>query len=319
MLDAMESKVFDEELRQDPGLRRACQEMDRLCAAIAASSVDPVVPGAGRLGDLQRRLGLVKGGRRCRLWVGVSGWLMAAALAVFSAWRGAGPWDGGDPEVSGPAAAPAAPVMDAAREEASMEAMRLHEEIRFLRGSLEEFHQRDGVMFQLLPGRALTLVMIMLPPGENAEGQPSLTAVLGDALAAANAYVPAWVEEDPGESGIVAEAVPDDEARVPAMAMAVPIYDAARDAGTLVVSDLEPAGKGNAYHLWVLTRVGGKPVHVGSLPESSALGTDTFDFSLGSSMVVPAGFLLTHGPSESPVAPSGENTVLQGPPSSFTR
>ncbi|RPJ32941.1 MAG: hypothetical protein EHM17_11960, partial [Verrucomicrobiaceae bacterium] len=94
---------------------------------------------------------------------------------------------------------------------------------------------------------------------------------------------------------------------------AVPIYDAARDAGTLVVSNLPPAGEGQVYNLWVITTIGARPVYIGSLPESSAAGADSFDFSLGSSMVLPAGFLLTLDPANSPAHPTEANTVLQGP------
>jgi hypothetical protein len=191
---------------------------------------------------------------------------------------------------------------------------RLNEEIEILRRSLEDFHERDNVMFQLLPGRALPLVMTMVPPGETAGSKIPLTAVLGDALAANNRH-PVVTEplEDAADAGEAGHAAPD-IILASGSPMAVPIYDAARDAGTLVLSNLPPAGEGNAYHLWVLTRIGGKPVYLGSLPESSALGADSFDFSLGSSMVLPAGFLLTLDEQSAPASPSEENIVLQGPP-----
>ncbi|MCX6866413.1 MAG: hypothetical protein NTV46_09400 [Verrucomicrobia bacterium] len=96
---------------------------------------------------------------------------------------------------------------------------------------------------------------------------------------------------------------------------AIPIYDAARDSGTLVVSNLPPAAEGESYHLWVSTKIGEQPIYVGGLPESSASGADSFDFSLGSTMVLPSGFILTKDPQDTPAAPSEANIVLQGPPS----
>lgn len=310
MLDAGEASQFEDEMLRDPGLRRACLEMDRLAAAIAAITAEPVMPQPDQLEYLQRRLGLVRGGRKCPLWVAVSGWAAAVALACALAWN-----HFKAPEESSVTAppvvqAPAAPANGAS----ALEIKRLNDEIEVLRKSLEDFHQRDSVMFQVLPGRALPLVMIMVSPDEKAANRPPLTAMLGDALAASNSeLVPVEPSEDsqilsePGHAEEVAAVISEPP-------VAVPIYDAARDSGTLVVNNLPPAGEGNAYNLWVVTEIGGKPVCLGSLPESSALGAESFDFSLGSSMVLPVGFLLTLDPQNAPAIPSAENTVLQGPP-----
>lgn len=94
---------------------------------------------------------------------------------------------------------------------------------------------------------------------------------------------------------------------------AVPIYDAARDSGTLVVNNLPSAGDGQVYNLWVHTVDGQTPIYVGSLPEGSESGTDSFDFNLGSTKVLPAGFVLTKDEVNKPATPSVNNTVLQGP------
>lgn len=313
MLDAGENTVFDEEIRQDPGLRRACQEMDRLSAAIAACTVEPVWPQAEQLERLQRRLGLARGPRKCPLWMAVFGWILAATLAAVLASTHFSPRKTPRGTNRPPVEKSAAPAV-VGEGGASMETRRLHEEIQLLRRSLEEFHERDRVMFQVLPGRSLSLVMIMVPPGEKAAVRAPLTAMLGDALAATNRHVPE-------ESVADAEALPPDgdagyttAEPVSELPMAVPIYDAARDAGTLVVSNLAPAGEGNVYNLWVVTEIGGPPVYIGSIPESSALGADSFDFSLGSSMVLPAGFLLTLDPHNAPASPTEDNTVLRGPP-----
>lgn len=313
MLDADETSLFEGAMVRDPGLRRACLEMDRLAAAIAATSAEPVMPQPEQLEYLQRRLGLLRGGRKCALWLAASGWAAAVALAGGWAWNHftapEKPFAAAAPVVQ----APVAPATSANRT-SGLDAKRLNDEIELLRRSLEEFHERDRVMFQVMPGRALPLVMIMVAPGEKPVYRPPLTAMLGDALAATNRH-PVVVEQTAD-----AQAVPDSgnaEAEVAVVSgppMAVPIYDAARDSGTLVVSNLPPAGEGNAYNFWVITEVGGKPVCLGNLPENSALGADSFDFSLGSSMVLPVGFMVTLDPQNEPATPTEENTVLQGPP-----
>lgn len=313
MLDADGTSLFEDAMFREPGLRRACLEMDRLAAAIAATTVEPVMPQPEQLEHLQRRLGLLRGGRKSPLWVAMSGWAAALALAGVLAWNYINP-----PEKPAAVAAPIihAPVAPATSENGAsgLEIKRLNDEIQVLRQSLEEFHERDRSMFQVLPGRALPLVMIMVPPDDNAGSRQALTAMLGDALAASNC--PPVVLQQVDDAELVSETTHaeeqlDVELEPP---MAVPIYDAARDAGTLVVSNLPPAGEGNAYNLWVVTETGGKPVYLGSLPESSALGADSFDFSLGSSMVLPVGFMLTHDPQNAPASPAEGNTVLQGPP-----
>ena len=63
--------------------------------------------------------------------------------------------------------------------------------------------------------------------------------------------------------------------------------------GTLVVSNLPPTDNGEVYNLWVTTEAGARPIYVGTLPADSASGADSFDFSLGSTMVLPSGFVLT--------------------------
>lgn len=98
-----------------------------------------------------------------------------------------------------------------------------------------------------------------------------------------------------------------------ALPSAVPIYDAARGSGTLVVKNLPDAGEGNVYNLWMHTLDGESAIYVGSLPEGSNSTTDSFDFTLGSTKVLPAGFVLTKDGQDNPEPPSTENTVLEGP------
>lgn len=379
MLDADESAIFDEAMRHDPLLRSAHQEMDRLSAAIAAATVTPIPPKAGQLERLQSRLGLHTP-RRGYLWLGVSGWAAAAALAMvlvidrrdspasFAPVAGAPqsnsfpakPPRSAPPALSGAergstpsaqAASDAAKtspsfsdVEAAAKAITRVETKRLVQEIEVLRENLREYQNRDRVLFEAVPGMALPIIMKMNAPGgtatpadalaSNDDGSP-LTTLLGDSMkfhpAFANAAglmgmnpadarttlttqdstaVMPPVLADPAATEVI---VPAEEPQAPS---AIPIYDAARDSGTLVVNHLPAVEEGQAYNLWVTTAQSDKPVYVGSLPESKTAGADSFDFSLGSNMVIPSGFLLTKDPKDRPTPPGEKNTVLKGPPAS---
>jgi anti-sigma-K factor RskA len=312
MLDAEESALFEDAMRHDPELRRTSIELDRLAAAIAAITAEPAHPAPEQLERLQRALGHLKAARKCPLWIATTGWGTALGLAALVAWLVTTRVE------EEPAAARAEPeqATPAAREteDSLMETRRLSQEIAVLRNNLEEFHQRDRVLFQVLPGRALQIVMTMVPPGADARssGRLASTAMLGDALAAINRATGA-IPEPPGDE------LGDEEAELPPAPppgppMAVPIYDAARDTGTLVVNNLPPAPQGKVYHLWVDPSPGGKPVCLGRLPDSSVSGAESFDFNLGSTMILPAAFMLTLDPPESPSLPGEHNTVLAGPP-----
>jgi hypothetical protein len=353
ILDADESAIFDEAMRHDPVLSAAHLEMERISAAIAAASVIPVEPRSGHLDRIYSRLHLGTK-RRNYLWLGITGWAAAAVLTLLlyiqprvtpSANTTVGTNSGhvsGNPKPSTISQAPntlpteqndakdaGTPPDETAvathiREQdvkatVKVATKRLVQEIEILRDDLEKFQNRDRVLFEAVPGMALPIVMRMNPPGLAQNDTPSLlkpdesapiTVLLGDALRLANA-----VENgEPVDAFNAATAVDPRTGSTPPTA--IPIYDAARDTGTLVVSNLPPVEPGAAYHLWVSTANGDKPFYVGSLPESSANGSDTFDFSLGSNMVLPSGFILTKGTNNAPASPSGKNTVLQGPTSS---
>jgi hypothetical protein len=199
-----------------------------------------------------------------------------------------------------------------------VETKRLVQEIEVLRDNLEKFQQRDRVLFEPVPGMALPIVMRMTPPGlgkdetlalEKTDDHHSpITAMLGDALRGMTAT-------NIGTQDLNSKALAQPDAtQAPVQPTAIPIYDAARDSGTLVVSNLPPAETGKVYNLWVTTSTGAQPIYVGSLPDSSASGADSFDFSLGSNMVLPSGFVLTKDPLDSPANPTENNTVLEGPP-----
>jgi hypothetical protein len=260
---------------------------------------------------------------------------------------------GAVPEAAPPSAVAASdPAQDPATAEkwvvkasSKAETKRLVQEIAVLRENLEQFQRRDRILFDPVPGMAVPVVMTMKPPGvEEDDLSPTLTAgddtspivaLLGEVLASvgqnrtagidgsfeATGNVPGAMPMAPGSdtsamlstaddgSGLAGAATPE-----PVLPNAIPIYDMARDSGTLVVNNLPQAGENEAYNLWVTTESGAAPIYVGSLPETSATGVDSFDFSLGSTTVLPSGFVLTRDATGAPQRPHGKNTVLQGPP-----
>lgn len=340
MLDADEAAGFDEAMRHNPELRNAHREMDCLAAAVAVAVTRPIAPRAGQLERLHERLGLnvVKP----RNWLAISGWAAAAVLAMallvdHQPSRGAVVMNPGVPEPvvsrDRTASRPAAETDSLAPEEigvgnplpadepsdlpestgkavARVETRRLIQEIEVLREKLESFQERDRKRFETVDGLAWPVVMRMRPPGAveeirdglalRKEDLPPLTAILGDALAFGRS----------GDATMSAFGA----APVPPEPSAIPIYDPARDAGTIVINGILPAkAAGESYKLWVMTEQGGSPIYVGTLPESNAQGADIFDFSLGSKTTVPSSFVLTKGPQGQPEAPSKKNIVLEGP------
>lgn len=350
MLDADEAAAFDEAMRHDPELRKAYQELERLSAAVAVTAITPIAPQAGQLERLYLRLGISNSKRTN--WLGISGWAAAAVLTLFlvlgrthDAGKSAAtqpavhPASGQPqsvvtpleqnpvtqedrtltrvPEVIVDREIPATRQDGDARVIAKVETKRLIQEIEVLREQLESVLERDRQRFESVPGMAWPIVVRMRPPEAFTDtpsalaaklDDPPITSMLGDALASANQPPPLLV--DP----FAERAIPPPVAPVPYVEpSAIPIYDSARDAGTLVVSNLPAPTVDEAYNLWVTTKAGDKPVYVGRLPESNVRGGESFDFSLGSKATVPSGFILTKDRQGTPPPPSQHSTVLQGP------
>lgn len=342
MLDADEAAGFDESMRQDPELRNAWRKMNCLSAAIAAATVTPIAPRPGQLERLQTRLGL--NASRSTNWPAITGWAAAAALtlilvlddraqistsrndlAATPTTRGTTPAvapslieaPAGDvtapPEKNVSTPPPESSRIAAAQENeirtiAKVETKRLIQEIEVLREKLEGAQKRDQRRFEAVPGMSWPIVMTMGPPlADNAKGEavfamvgdgPTLTNVIGDALAG-NGYIPPFEPSGKSTTPTVAPS-------------AIPIYDAARDVGTLV-TNLPRTNADEPYILWVQTENSDTPVLVGQLPASDVPGADSFDFSLGKTAVVPTGFILTKGAEGKAEPPSSSNTVLLGP------
>jgi hypothetical protein len=349
MLDADAAAAFDEAMRRDPELRNAYQEMDRLAAAVAVTTTTPIAPQAGQLERLHLRLGL-NAAKRAN-WLGITGWAAAAVLTLVlvldrtqDRTNRAAEQATFHPATRQPQSVATPPeqsltieddrsltrapeeIVDRglaathqdgdARVIAKVETKRLIQEIEVLRGQLESVLERDRNRFESVPGMAWPIVVRMRPPETFTDApsalalkldDPAITSMLGDALTAANQPQPL---ADPFADRVIVPPVTPAPYVEPS---AIPIYDSARDTGTLVVSNLPAPTADEAYNLWVTTKTGDKPVHVGRLPESNVRGGESFDFSLGSKATVPSGFILTKDRQGTPPLPSGGSTVLQGP------
>ncbi len=314
MLDAGENSTFDEAMRKDPALRKVSLEMDRLAVAIAASAATPIQPAGGLLEEIQHRLKLNPARQRGR-WLAISGWAAALLMALFHfAVRSSEADTAAAPPPPLPVDSGEVPATTGSDSSSKAVTDRLTQEIEMLHENLESYQQRDRTLFTTSPGMALPIVMTMTPPGMTA-GDFQITTLLGDALRAATTIpedLPKAAPPDqenplpPQDPAVLVPAAP-----VPPSA--IPIYDPARDFGTLVISNLPAAAAHEVYNLWVTTRAGGEPIHVGRLPQNTGSGADSFDFSLGSTMVLPTGFMLTRDPANHPTAPSASNIVLQAP------
>jgi hypothetical protein len=356
MLDADESAAFDEAARHDSHLKSATREMDRLQASVALVASRPVMPREGHLERIQARLGQ-QPKRQFSLWFGISGWAAAAALALLLVWNAkiipvfssnsasaAASSIQPRPQVPGTHEAIQTSLAtsdspDSATSESTptgsqdsnassvvirRETERLTREIATLQDQVRSYQLHKQQWFEVLPGVATPVIMVMSPPGTPADERAGLalndspvSQLLVETLRVSS------TEKQPSSSVAdaarptnadqvfqAADATPSVVAELPS---AIPVYDAARDAGTLVVSNLPPVAADMEYNLWVQTSPGEKPVRLGILPDAGTSPSESFDFSLGTNTIMPSGFILTQDPKEKPTAPSGKNTVLQSP------
>lgn len=355
MLDADESAAFDEATRNDSQLKTSAQEMDRLQAALSLVASRPVMPREGHLERIHARLGK-QPKRSISIWLGVSGWAAAAALALLMAWNSniirfvspepasvsiattqslspaLGPHPADEPSRSptndtqettpGTAHTPDAHVSS---QLIRRETDRLARDIASLQEQLRFYQLRDQKWFQAVPGMATPVIMVMSPPGLPESDAASIalmdtspvSQLLVDSLRIAS------TEKQPTtEASAVSLLASNDPVlqntdatplAVPEKPSAIPIYDAARDTGTIVISHLPPVSQGMEYNLWVQSSPDQKPVRLGILPNAGTSSSESFDFSLGTNTVLPSGFVLTQDPENEPSDPSETNTVLESP------
>jgi hypothetical protein len=341
MLSGDESSAFDDAARKDSGLRQSLLDNDRLCAAIAIAASRPVRPDPRNLERVRSRLALPHE-PRLAWWPAVSGWAAAAVLAFVLAMQHSGPQSKSDtvmaglepdspgtqaygdrvpsgndhelraddsPDVempasaSSPAAARAGRVMRGETDKLTQRIARLHEQ-------LKAHQQRERAFLRAVPGMAMPVIMKMSPPEANPDTDPEI--VMNDSPL--QQLLPSQAASMAGQTAGVSPDTPEAlENAGPLMPSAIPIYDVARDAGTIILSNLPPASEGREYNLWVRTKADAEPVRVGILPSAGSSPSESFDFSLGMAQVIPAGFILTEDPLNQARTPHEGNTVLKGP------
>lgn len=329
----------------DPSMAEAEREWDALAAAIALDAAPPVTPSASLLPRIQAACGLPTAARRMSPVFAWAGWGLAAALAVLLAAQpslfprgdvhATGGGKPGGSSLASPAespgrdnspvrpgdAEPAASSMAAAPEEPTnaheslpdrAENRRLIQELATLRTELDRFRDRDREVFSVVPGKAWPVIIEMLPPESAASllaTGPAITTRVGEALAGITSG-----EEnkllDPGSASVAGPMEP--ALPVEGSPRAIPVYDPARDTGTLVIRDLPPAPEGYEYNLWVNPGGQSQPVLAGTLPGNPG-PNDALDFSLGTTGILPASYQLTLDAAGAPSPPAGANIVLQGP------
>jgi hypothetical protein len=195
------------------------------------------------------------------------------------------------------------------------ETAQIHEQQRSLIQEIETLRKQIAVLAsrdveRLVPQHGISwpIIMKLTVPGTN----PS-DAVVDDSL------LHSILQFDMKDArGVVAQTPLRADATLsqpplnPTLPSAVPIYDPARDAGLLVISNLNKPKNDQAYHLWVQSDESPQPVLVGTLPDHIA-ASESFDFKLGSVGIMPDQFLVTQDSRELPKSPNSENTILLGP------
>ena len=342
MLDAEESAAFDDALRENADLRQAYREINALATALAVSQVKPLQTRAGEFERLQTRLGLLR--QRPVNWLGISGWAIAASLALLLVVshshrlvdqerpKGARATSA---SVSGSLAENDPGSVEIPREDNQAlaasgtsngvadgkeiklakkgEAMKLIQEISVLREKLESVAKRDQKRFEFVPGRSWPVMMTMAPPPSSGEDEttipedaPALTARVADALAGISSITSAA----PSEISAPEENAAASSNATPA---AIPIYDPVTDQGAIVVAGLPQPEEDMGNFLWVATETSEVPVLVGQLPPNESQQAVSIDFELGTRGILPTSFILTNGEIGNPAAPSAKNTILIGP------
>ncbi len=147
------------------------------------------------------------------------------------------------------------------------------------------------------------------------ETDPVASSPTADPSAAFTTNPPAAASDNlpPDGTGAASATEPVLAANTPS---AIPIYDAARDVGTIRIKDLPAAGDGMSYRLWATFAGQDQATLIGSLPPLSGSGSDSFDFNLGSLGIIPSGYALTRSSNRAASAPppDASNTVLKSPP-----
>lgn len=184
----------------------------------------------------------------------------------------------------------------------------LIQEIDILRKQVSILVSRDTERLAVQNGVSWPIIMKLTVPGTDPEAAIVQYPLLGALLRSDSNDTTAPSDSQELTASNESSAV----SPAPSLPSAVPIYDPARDAGQLLVSNLDKPVYGQAYFLWVQPDNSSQPVLVGTLPDNIA-STESFDFKLGSVGIIPDRFMITQDFQQAPQLPTATNTVLLGP------
>ena len=199
-------------------------------------------------------------------------------------------------------------------EQALQESMRaqqrsLIQEIETLREKVTVLAKRDAERLVANDGVSWPIIMKLTHPDADPATVTIDEPLLGALLSPSNIPLASAMRDDVAPPLAI---LPDAENPAINLPSAVPVYDPARDVGKLIVSNLLSPADGQAYYLWVKNDQTQEPVLVGTLP--SDIGqSETFDFQLGSTGLIPDRFLITQDPLENPSIPAASNIILDRP------
>lgn len=183
----------------------------------------------------------------------------------------------------------------------------LIQEISTLRDRVKFLQQRDNQRSSPADGVMWPIIVKMSKPGEEQVDLVVNDSILGSMMKQLGS-------QDPNAPEVAAiDVSPPANASESPVSSAIPIYDPARDNGQLMVNNLPSPGANQSYYLWVDTDESEEPVLVGALPPDLNTTSETFQFKLGSTGVIPTSFRITLDSLNAAAAPSTNNTVLQGP------
>ena len=314
--------------------------VDAVSAVIAVDGSKPIYPSTTIQNAIQWRIDApVRSLRRMRL-LAWSGW--AAAAMVFAGFflidsrREVVNVNDPAPSLPKPLIAeqkemplPVADSSPAAKEEIAQVNERVHaeqnlqdiqesmrsqqrsliQEIETLRAKVSVLAERDTERLVAYDGISWPIIMKLTHP----DADPAMVTIdeplLGALLSQGNSPLAAAPRGDSFPqiaSPLVAENTAINQS------IAVPVYDSARDVGKLIVSNLPSPLDGQAYYLWVKNDQTEEPVLVGTLPGEIGQ-SETFDFQLGSTGLIPDRFLITQDPVENPSIPETRNIILDRP------
>jgi hypothetical protein len=202
---------------------------------------------------------------------------------------------------------------EGANGQVKVEQRSLIQEIETLRLTISDLEKRDNERLTPMVGVTWPLIIKMTRPGEEGVVIASNNDILHSMLNEPDALVNGRQNDSSIANQSEQSLVPPVAGTESNAATAIPIYDPARDKGQLIVNNLPVVSENQNYYLWVKTNQGKSPFLVGTLPNNINTTSETFDFRLGTTGIIPDSFQITLDGPQNPSLPQSSNIILQGP------